>query len=692
MLKKTVSGTMFTLMLMDLAFLGVLMEPSSGDIPTLEIPLFGLLGKEVTNFQGGVNVTLTFRNYGFDATSGTVWIPWEKIYYSAFLGGASPNPRNITETLLQYDVNGDSDTSDVFTIYGIDNKTVEIDGVTGYSMFLPEQRMTVDTKLIYDVMERNSFVLGSRNYSLYRVLLPANPWDFGYAEFGVDSFFRYHPSPNIEFVIEQKATSINSTSTAEIISVELNGTPTPSEFNWVSPWFSETYFNETFIDGQWYVDNTYVYPLGFLNNGSAFTVHLSIRGEPGSYSLLTLINWAPDTLHRYRYLVFISPEYANEIPFTIRTSEPAVGVETGDWIKYDYAAVGVPPGTPLPTWLKVEFLSVEGTTADVRVTMHMSDGTEQNQTMAYDIISSGEDPSAFSGFVIPTNLTTGDSIYMSGYGDVMIVGETAGTYAGANRTVVYASFSQAGTQLTYYWDKQTGVLVEASTISGNITATVRATETNMWQALTIICLIPSEISVAVSDVFTVNVTVTNVTDLYSWEIKLFFDPTILNCTSAWYPDDNVFAGKEIVLLEPVIDNIEGSVLYGCSLLGEEQETFNGNGTLCQIQFRAISRGDSSLEFAGPEEDFGTYLLNFDLNKIPSVAHGGYIIVVEGGLYCDLNNDGKVSIQDIALAAGAFGSYPGHPRWNPIADVNRDKTVNVVDIVLIAKNFGKKLEG
>jgi len=52
---------------------------------------------------------------------------------------------------------------------------------------------------------------------------------------------------------------------------------------------------------------------------------------------------------------------------------------------------------------------------------------------------------------------------------------------------------------------------------------------------------------------------------------------------------------------------------------------------------------------------------------------------------DLNDDGKVDIRDVAVAAVAFGSHPGHLRWNPIADVNKDNTVNIVDIVLIAKN-------
>lgn len=156
--------------------------------------------------------------------------------------------------------------------------------------------------------------------------------------------------------------------------------------------------------------------------------------------------------------------------------------KTGYWIKYDYTATGAPAGTPLPLWIKVEFLSTQGINATVRVTMHMSNGTEQNQTMNMDVLDGGGTLGTLSGFVIPANRTTGDSVYISGYGNVTIDGETTRTYAGASRTVVYASFSQYGTQLTYYWDKETGIMVEASVTSGSMTGTAKATETNMWQA------------------------------------------------------------------------------------------------------------------------------------------------------------------------------------------------------------------
>lgn len=58
------------------------------------------------------------------------------------------------------------------------------------------------------------------------------------------------------------------------------------------------------------------------------------------------------------------------------------------------------------------------------------------------------------------------------------------------------------------------------------------------------------------------------------------------------------------------------------------------------------------------------------------------------ILCDINEDGIVNMRDTSIAARAFGSYPSHPRWNPIADINQDNTVDMKDIAPIARNFGK----
>ena len=64
---------------------------------------------------------------------------------------------------------------------------------------------------------------------------------------------------------------------------------------------------------------------------------------------------------------------------------------------------------------------------------------------------------------------------------------------------------------------------------------------------------------------------------------------------------------------------------------------------------------------------------------------------------DINGDGIIDLQDIALEAIAFGSAaedkPQTPwnetnKWNPEADLNGDGIVDIVDLVIVGINFGK----
>ncbi|MDH7477397.1 MAG: CARDB domain-containing protein [Candidatus Bathyarchaeota archaeon] len=55
---------------------------------------------------------------------------------------------------------------------------------------------------------------------------------------------------------------------------------------------------------------------------------------------------------------------------------------------------------------------------------------------------------------------------------------------------------------------------------------------------------------------------------------------------------------------------------------------------------------------------------------------------------DMDGDGKVDIKDLVLLIKAFGSYPGHLRWNSNADFNSDSRIDIKDLILLVKNFGK----
>jgi branched-chain amino acid transport system substrate-binding protein len=57
---------------------------------------------------------------------------------------------------------------------------------------------------------------------------------------------------------------------------------------------------------------------------------------------------------------------------------------------------------------------------------------------------------------------------------------------------------------------------------------------------------------------------------------------------------------------------------------------------------------------------------------------------------DINYDGVVDMRDIGTAARAFGSTPGHPRWEKEADINFDDQIDMRDIGSVARKFGTSI--
>lgn len=61
---------------------------------------------------------------------------------------------------------------------------------------------------------------------------------------------------------------------------------------------------------------------------------------------------------------------------------------------------------------------------------------------------------------------------------------------------------------------------------------------------------------------------------------------------------------------------------------------------------------------------------------------------EAILLGDLNDDYWVDISDLAIVARAYGSYPGHEYWNPIADVDEPwDFIDISDVTFIARRYG-----
>jgi hypothetical protein len=128
-------------------------------------------------------------------------------------------------------------------------------------------------------------------------------------------------------------------------------------------------------------------------------------------------------------------------------------------------------------------------------------------------------------------------------------------------------------------------------------------------------IVPSQNTVQLDEEVTVNVTVTDMPapGLYSYELKLHYNNTLLEATNASIPTDHflkpLVATNIFIVLPGNINQTEGFVEFAMTMLGEEPGK-EGNGTLVTVTFKGLAVGTSDLEL--PTAD----LILVDVNTNP----------------------------------------------------------------------------
>ena len=130
----------------------------------------------------------------------------------------------------------------------------------------------------------------------------------------------------------------------------------------------------------------------------------------------------------------------------------------------------------------------------------------------------------------------------------------------------------------------------------------------------------------IGDKFNATIWVFNVSELFSYQIWLFYDQNVINATRAWIPEWSQswpFYNKEAVVPEPVFGMFLYNETYyhyvqlGSALL--EQATFSGNGLLAIIEFEvvAIPEANGCLKTELNIKTDDTYLLKDPWTEIPA---------------------------------------------------------------------------
>ena len=119
--------------------------------------------------------------------------------------------------------------------------------------------------------------------------------------------------------------------------------------------------------------------------------------------------------------------------------------------------------------------------------------------------------------------------------------------------------------------------------------------------------------------FTINVSISDVTDLYSWQIELSWNPSLLNVTNIMEGPLLKSSGNS-TFFSPVINNAEGNLSVLCTRLysfGSSVTGVSGNGTLMTVQFEVIRSGACDLNL------YDTQLLDSHRNAINHTAQSGH---------------------------------------------------------------------
>jgi hypothetical protein len=133
-------------------------------------------------------------------------------------------------------------------------------------------------------------------------------------------------------------------------------------------------------------------------------------------------------------------------------------------------------------------------------------------------------------------------------------------------------------------------------------------------------------------------------------------PEDFNVT-AYY--DTTLIGKQIITAMPASSSMNVTFSWVTTSVPYANYTINANATILE--------GET----------------NTDNNK-------GMYETVQVKILGDADGNGDVELNDAYKMANAFGSFPGHPRWDIQADLNQDGIIDLIDFYVFGLNYGKSV--
>jgi penicillin amidase len=262
--------------------------------------------------------------------------------------------------------------------------------------------------------------------------------------------------------------------------------------------------------------------------------------------------------------------------------------------------------------------------------------------------------------------------------------------------------------LTFSWDttgvtpNQYTITAEASTVQGEVYLVDNTKSIIMKVGTAPVMKVDPPISNAqmLNKTFNVNITINDLGQYWeavAFQCRLCYNSTLLEVVDvaegpfltnpAWN-----FHGTYFIYYVETSPTYGPNIIIGMLLQPNDTGYWNafphGSGVLATITFKTLVQ-EAGLEKPPLTCDLtlaNTFILDEDGYEIPiTIQHGQYRMYPNN--IGDFNWDYILDMKDIRRAAKAFGTYPEHPRWDPICDTNNDEVIDMKDIRMVAKGFG-----
>jgi hypothetical protein len=197
------------------------------------------------------------------------------------------------------------------------------------------------------------------------------------------------------------------------------------------------------------------------------------------------------------------------------------------------------------------------------------------------------------------------------------------------------------------------------------------------EAMATLYVDPPTTITSIDDTFSINITVSDVTDLGGWEFKLYYLSSKLNGTNIIegpFLKQGGYTYFAIVNFIDTYNSTHGIAWVTCTLLGTDPGV-NGNGTLATITFKAKQLGTSSLSLTD------TWLS--DSQPISHKTLNGLVVVTWLG---DFDVDFDVDEDDLWYFCARFIDYYKIHVKDPLCDFDKDGDIDEDDLWTFCEAF------